>query len=186
MRSVGRRRVIEALLKAGCLMHGTFKLSSGGVSSVYVDVRRLYSHPQELRIVVGEMAEVVRGLGCELVVGVETGGIPLAALVAYLLEKPMVYVRKKPKEHGTQRMIEGDLRGGGRGVVVDDVATTGSSILRAVRALEEAGVEVRDALVVVDRGEGARRALESVGVKLHALTTLSELLEAEREARLGG
>ena len=178
-----RRRVIEALLKAGCLMYGTFKLSSGGVSNVYVDVRRLYSHPRELRVVVEEMAEVVRGLACDLVVGVETGGIPLATLVAYLTGKPMVYVRKKPKEHGTQRMIEGDLREGGRGVVVDDVATTGSSILRAVRALREAGVEVRDALVVVDREEGARRALRSVGVELHALVTLGELLEAGSEAR---
>lgn len=173
------KRVAEALLEAGCLLHGTFRLSSGGLSSVYVDVRRLYSHPRELRIVAEEMVAVVERLGCDLVAGVETGGIPLATLVAYILEKPMVYVRKKPKEHGAQRMIEGDLGEAGLGVVVDDVATTGSSILRAVRALRKAGVEVRDALVVVDRGEGARVALEGEGVRLHALVTLEELLEAE-------
>jgi orotate phosphoribosyltransferase len=88
-----------------------------------------------------------------------------------------VYVRKKPKEHGTQRMIEGDPDVKGVAVVVDDVATTGSSILRAVGALKEAGFTVRDALVVVDRDEGAAQALEKGGVKLHSLLALRELLD---------
>jgi len=169
--------VAKALLRAGCLLQGEFKLSSGGVSRFYVDVRRVYSHPSEAKIVAGALAEVAGKLGCDVVAGVESGGIPLATMVAFILDKPLVYVRKKPKEHGTQKMIEGDPNVKGVAVVVDDVATTGSSILRAVSALREAGFSVSDALVVVDRGEGAAQNLEKAGVRLHALLTLKELLE---------
>ena len=171
------KEVARALLRAGCLLQGEFRLSSGGVSRFYVDVRRVYSHPSEAKLVASALAEVASKLGCDIVAGVESGGIPLATMVAFILEKPLVYVRKKPKEHGTQRMIEGDLDVKGVAVIVDDVATTGSSILRAIGALREAGLSVRDALVVVDRGEGAAQALEKGGVKLHALLALRELLD---------
>jgi len=171
------REVARALLRARCLLQGEFKLSSGGVSRFYVDVRRVYSHPSEAKLVVSALAEVAGKLGCDVVAGVESGGIPLATIVAFILDKPLVYVRKKPKEHGTQNMIEGDPDVKGAAVVVDDVATTGSSILRAVGALREAGFVVRDALVVIDRGEGAAQTLGKAGVKLHALLTLKELLE---------
>lgn len=169
--------VASALLRAGCLLRGTFRLSSGGVSSFYVDVRRLYSHPREARVIASELAKAVSELGCEIVAGVETGGIPLAAMVAFILEKPLIYVRKKPKEHGTQKLIEGDdVRG--LAILIDDVATTGSSLLSAVNVLREADFQVDNALVVVDREEGASQRLASVGVKLHSLITLRELLEA--------
>lgn len=171
------REVARALLRAGCLLQGEFKLSSGSVSRFYVDVRRVYSHPSEAKLIANALAEAARKLCCDVVAGVESGGIPLATMVAFILDKPLVYVRKKPKEHGTQKMIEGDPDVRGVAVVVDDVATTGSSILRAVNALREAGFTVRDALVVVDRGEGAAQSLERTGVELHALLTLKELLE---------
>lgn len=163
-------------MRAGSLLQGEFRLSSGGISRFYVDVRRVYSHPSEAKVVASALAELASNLGCDVVAGVESGGIPLATMVAYILDKPLVYVRKKPKEHGTQRMIEGDPEVKGVAVVIDDVATTGSSILRAVSALREAGFSVRNALVVVDRGEGAAQALEKEGVELHALLTLGELL----------
>lgn len=168
--------VARALLRAGCLLQGEFKLSSGGTSRFYVDVRRLYSHPREAKLVAGALAEAASRIGCDVVAGVESGGIPLATMVAFLLDKPLVYVRKKPKEHGTQRMIEGDPEVKGVALVVDDVATTGSSILRAAAALREAGFTVRDALVVVDREEGAARTLSEAGIRLHSLLKLGDLL----------
>jgi len=173
---LGRREVTLALLRAGCLKRGRFKLSSGRISDVYVDIRRLYSYPYELRIVVEEMSEVARELGCDMVAGIETSGIPLASLIAFLLGKPMVYVRKSLKGHGTMRLVEGVVEEGAKVLVVDDVATTGSSILRAVRVLRHLGVSVERALVVVDRGEGAAEALGKEGVELHSLVSLDEIL----------
>ncbi len=174
----GSNDVVDSLLRSGCFLRGTFRLSSGGVSSYYVDVRRLYSHPSEARTVVLRMAELVRGLGCDVVAGVESGGVPLAAMVAFALGKPLVYVRKEPKKHGTRKLIEGDESVLGTAVVIDDVATTGSTLLRAVGVLRESGYSVRDAAVVVDREEGAAQSLAAAGVRLHALTTLRELVAA--------
>lgn len=180
---MGKTEVIEALIRAGCLLRGTFRLSSGKISDVYVDVRRLYSHPAELKVVVADLVEIVRQLSCDYIAGVESGGIPLATLCSYILDKPLIYVRKKPKEHGTQRMIEGHVEGRGAiAVVVDDVATTGLSILRAVAVLREAGLGVRDALVVIDREEGAGSTLKDSGVTLHSLLKLKELLHASAQA----
>lgn len=171
------KEVAEAIVRAGCVLKGTFRLSSGRLSTVYVDVRRLFSHPQEVRVVVNELARVISGIGCDLISGIETGGIPLAAMVAYAAGKPMVYVRKRPKEHGTQSYVEGDVSVGRSAVLVDDVATTGSSLLRAASILREASLTLEHAVVVVNREEGAVQALSSANVRLHSLTTLREIVE---------
>lgn len=168
------------MIRSGCLLHGSFRLSSGGVSSYYIDVRKLYSHPREAKLVANELARIAEKLGCDVVAGVESGGIPLATMVAFILGKPLIYVRKKPKEHGTQKLIEGDESVRGLALIIDDVATTGGSLVRAINVLREIGLRVENALVVVDRREGAAQNLSSVGVVLHALTTLQELLEAHR------
>lgn len=177
-----RGNVIQAILKAGCVLKGEFRLSSGKVSDVYVDLRKLYSHPREVKIVAEELAKHASSVGCDVIAGIETGGIPLATMVAFILDKPLIYVRKKPKEHGTQKLIEGDASLGGLSLIVDDVATTGSSLIRAVNALRESGFYVENALVVVDRGEGAEQALKGLGVNLRSLTTLKDLLQAMNTA----
>ncbi|HFC49558.1 MAG TPA: orotate phosphoribosyltransferase, partial [Thermofilum sp.] len=92
------------------------------------------------------------------------------------MKKPLIYVRKERKEHGTKKIIEGDFKPGAKVLVVDDVATTGGSILRAVNALRSAGLVVEHALVVVDRLEGAEEALSRVGVRLFSLVTLKDLV----------
>lgn len=176
--SKSKEAILSALLRAGCLLRGEFRLSSGGTSSYYVDVRKLYSHPREAKVVAGELAEVAEKRGCEVIAGVETGGLPLATMVAFILDKPLVYVRKKPKEHGTQRLVEGDESVRGLAILIDDVATTGSSLLRAAGVLRDAGFRVENALVVVDREEGAAQSLARSGLTLHSLVTLRELLEA--------
>ena len=169
-------RVVEALIRAGCVKFGRFRLSSGRESDVYVDVRALYSSPEELRAVVEELAELIRELRAEYVCGVETSGIPLASILAYELGIPMVYVRKEKKGHGMDRIVEGVPRERAKAVVVDDVSTTGCSIAHAVRALRRVKMAVTDAVVVVDRREGAVERLSELGVRLHSLTTLGELL----------
>jgi len=181
---MSRGEVVDALLRSGCLLRGSFRLSSGGVSSFYVDVRRVYSHPKEAKLIVSELARIAAELGCDVIAGVETGGIPLATMVAFILEKPLIYVRKKPKEHGTQKLIEGDASVRGLALIIDDVATTGSSLARAVNVLREAGYRVENALVVVDRQEGAARNLADIGVTLHALASLQDLLAAQERGEL--
>ena len=168
--------VAELLKRIGAVKFGEFVLSSGKKSNVYVDLRKLPSYPEAFREIVWAMAERAGKIDFDLLCGVAVGGLPLATAVAYEMGKPLIYVRKERKEHGTKKIIEGDFKPGAKVLVVDDVATTGGSILRAVNALRSAGLVVEHALVVVDRLEGAEGALRRAGVMLLSLVTLKDLI----------
>lgn len=155
---------------------GEFRLTSGKISNVYVDLRKLPSHPEVFRYVVAELAEKVEETEFDLICGIAVGGLPLATAIAYVLHKPMIYVRKEKKEHGTGRLVEGDWAAGSTALLVDDVATTGGSLREAAEILISNGLRVEKALVVVDRLEGAREALAQLGIELMSLITLDELL----------
>ncbi|ADV64873.1 orotate phosphoribosyltransferase [Desulfurococcus mucosus] len=164
------------LYRKGMVKIGSFKLSSGVESPFYIDLRRLYMHPELAKAITLELIRVVGLSDVDAVVGVATAGIPLAAYVSCLTGKPMAYVRSERKNHGTNSLIEGDVSGL-RVLVVDDVSTTGSSILRAIEAVREAGGTPMKAGVIVDREQGARGALARHGVELYWLTTARRIFQ---------
>lgn len=164
-----RRGLIRAMWEWGVLQFGTFRLSSGGVSSYYIDMRRALSNPTLYRAIVELLAE--KAMDVDLVAGVETAGIPWASMVAYRLGKGLIYVRKQPKEHGTGQLIEGVYRAGQTAVVIDDVATTGASLKRGVEALRAAGIIVKRALAIVDRSGGQL----DVGAPFESIFTVEEV-----------
>ena len=147
-------------------------LSSGRRSDIYVDLRLVPGIPRLYRLALALLyAEAYRVLDTiDLIVGVATGGVPWASGLALLSGLPSGYVRKERKGHGTGRSVEAP--GPGRALLVDDVATTGGSLARAVEALRREGYEVGHALVLVDRGEGAREKLDGLGVELMSVLTL--------------
>lgn len=155
---------------------GEFKLSSGGTSHYYIDLRRALSIPKLYRLIVDSYLEVLSRISFDVIAGIATGGLPWASICAYRLEKPLVYVRSERKGHGREARVEGVIESGLKAVVVDDVATTGSSIESAVKALREYGVVVEDAVVFVDREEGAYDRLRSLGVNLHSVLKASDIL----------
>ncbi len=170
------------LYKHGMVKIGEFKLSSGLTSPFYIDIRKLYSYPDLARRVVIELASRIPLDNIDVIAGVETAGIPLATYLSCITGKPLVYVRKEKKQHGTKSAVEGDVNGK-RVVVVDDVVTTGASLLRAIQNVrEEGGIPVY-AVVVVDRNQGARELLKSNGVELISLTTALDIF---RELYLKG
>ncbi len=124
-----------SLYRIGAIKFGRFKLTSGIESPIYIDLRLAITHPSIYRQLVKSMADLLSGFNIDAVAGIETAGIPWASMVAYELGKGMIYVRKEAKEHGTARLVEGDLRQGMRVAVIDDVVTTGGSIIRAIRLL---------------------------------------------------
>lgn len=167
--------LIEALRNADAVQFGEFELSHGGTSEYYIDKYRFETDPNCLSRVARSFGT---RLGDEKLAGVALGAVPLVAVTSVETGVPYLVVRKEQKEYGTGNRIEGSFEAGESVVLLEDVATTGTSALDAVRALREAGMTVERVLVVVDREEGARETLAEAGVELDALVTASELLTA--------
>jgi orotate phosphoribosyltransferase len=169
--------LIRSLEAADAVRFGEFELSHGGTSNYYVDKYLFETDPDCLQLVAEAFAERV---GETKLAGVALGAVPLAAVTSVASGNPYVVVRKKAKEYGTAKRIEGRLDAGEEVVVLEDIATTGRSALDAVEALRAAGAVVDRVLVVVDREEGARELLADHDVELAALVSASELL-ADRD-----
>ncbi|ELY47420.1 MULTISPECIES: orotate phosphoribosyltransferase [Natronorubrum] len=170
--------LIDALREADAVQFGEFELSHGGTSEYYVDKYLFETDPGCLEAIADAFAERVTPedkLG-----GVALGGVPLAAATSVAAGVPYVIARKQRKEYGTANLVEGRLEEGEEVVVLEDIVTTGTSLVDAIEALRDAGATVDRALVVVDRQEGGRENVEAADVEMEALVTAEELL-ADRD-----
>ncbi len=157
-----------------------FIWASGWHSPIYCDNRRILSFPDIRENVCRLMADIIREKypQAEVIAGVATGAIAHGMLIACFLGKPFVYVRPKPKDHGTGSQIEGILDKGAKVVVVEDLISTGKSSLAAVDALNKAGAEVLGMVAIFSYNfNQARRAFEESNVELTTLTNYDALIE---------
>lgn len=175
-----QEELILALHEVGCLRFGDFRLHSGLRSPVYIDLRLLASHPRLLRRVAGAYVQLLRPLTFDRLAAIPYAALPIGTAVSLEMGKPMLYPRKERKGHGTKQAIEGVFRPGERVAVLDDLITTGASKLEAIAPLEEAGLEVRDIVVLIDREQGGGEELEKQGYRLHAAFTLRQMVEVLR------
>jgi uridine monophosphate synthetase len=176
-RDILRRRVALALREAGCVRFGKFKLKSGVESPIYLDLRRLVSFPHALHDVSLWLAELIKPLTFNHIAAIPYAALPIAVTVGQLARRSVIYPRREQKAYGTGAAVEGVFAHGDTALLLDDLATTGESKFEAIARLESAGLRVRDVAVVIDRGQGARQALEAAGYNFHALITLHDLLE---------
>jgi orotate phosphoribosyltransferase len=163
MSESSRARLLE-LLRNRALSFGRFTLASGKESSYYVNSKQAIFNSEAVWLLAELFWEQTRDLNIQSLGGLEVGAIPLAAAVAmrYHIEgRPLegFFVRKQAKGHGSQQRIEGVLRAGDRVAVVEDVVTTGESVLQAIAEVEKAGGEVVAVLCILDRLEGGRERL---------------------------
>jgi len=167
-----------ALHEAGCVQFGQFKLKSGLISPIYVDLRLLVSQPRLLRRVGQVLAERAQTFKFDVLAAIPYAALPIGVVVSLALDMPLVYPRKEVKDYGTERSVEGAFERGQTVLLIDDLITRGHSKLEAIAPLEAAGLNVKDILVLVDREQGGVEELDAHGYAVHAVLTLVQILDA--------
>jgi uridine monophosphate synthetase len=171
--------VIRQMYEIGAIRFEPVTLKSGLVSPYYNNLRVLASYPPLLRKVAALMAQTMQAAGVQpdLLVGIAEAGIPLAVALSQHTDIPAGYVRSSAKQHGTKRMVEGAWQPGSTAVLVDDVVSDGASKLEVLGHLQEAGLQVRDIVVLVDRGQGGPELMSRHGLNCHAAVKMDDVLD---------
>ena len=185
-----QRAELFELIRVRSFGRGRIRLASGRESNFYFDLRPTTMHPAGATYIGEMIVDVVEGLGVEFVGGLEMGAVPIAAATAVARHRrgrdlQAFFVRKKAKEHGSQKLVEGLPNGetlnGCNVVIVEDVTTTGSSAIQAVNAVKAEGANVVLVVTIVDRLEGATENFAALDLPFRALLTADEFLNAQNQ-----
>ena len=176
--------LLRRLYEIGTMRFGDFTLKSGIKSPFYIDLRVVICFPDVLRRIGVLMAAEVSRCAGDRIAGIPYAGLPLAVAASLEGNLPLIYPRKEEKGYGTRRRIEGIYEPGDRVVLIDDIITDGASKLEAIAPLEEAGLIVKDLVILVDREQGGRELLAGRGYTLHAVLTISQCFDSWERAGL--
>ena len=157
-----------------------FTLTSGLKSPVYVDCRKIISYVKEREIIFNKAIEYFKknNLNFDILAGGETAGIPYAAFLSDKLNKPMIYIRKKPKGFGINKQIEGNFIKNQNAMIIEDLATDGGSKIIFVNALRNVGLKVQDIFVIFyyDIFDFKSSELSKLNIKIHSLCTWKDII----------
>jgi len=170
-----KKELIKDLKECEAIRFGHFVLTSGATSDYYIDIKKASTSPKILKKIAEAMAEHTDKY--DLLAGMELGAVPLVVAVSLETGIPYVIIRKEKREHGTGKQIEGRDVGGKKVLVIEDVATSGGSILKTIEILRDSKAEVDKVLVVVDRESGAREKIQNLDAAFIPLVSVSEILK---------
>ena len=169
--------------KLEIIKFGKFALKSGIESPFYVDLRPLASDPKILKKLAEHLLEILpKDNKLDLICGVPYAALPMATVMSLLSEIPLIMKRKEAKGYGTKKLIEGIYKQGQSCLLVEDVITSGKSLLETIAEVEKEGLKVSDIVVVLDRQQGGKELLEQKGYRVHTLFTITEVVKILHEA----
>ena len=172
-----KKEIIKKLYEIGAIQTGEFTLASGLTSQIYIDIRRIISYPSLLKAIADAMWHCLQGAKADLICGVPYTALPIATYLSLQHDVPMIMVRKEPKTYGTKKSIEGIYKPGNTCYIIEDLITTGGSILKVADLLEAEKIQIRDVVVLIDRQQGGKENLQARGFCVHAVMTLAEILD---------
>jgi len=173
-----KKDLIQLLQQCGAIQFGHFVLTSGVISDYYIDIKKASTDPDVLKSIAEMMSRYTQGY--DLLAGMELGAIPLVVALSLESRIPYVIIRKEKKEHGTGKQIEGKEVKGKKVLVIEDVTTSGGSVIKTIQILRESQAEVDKVLVVVDRESGAREKLEKLNLNFIPLLSVNDIFKNRR------
>ena len=170
-----KEELIQLLKECGAIQFGRFILTSGAVSDYYINIKNASTNPKMLKKIAEVMAEYTEGY--DLLAGMELGAVPLVVALSLETNIPYVIIRKEKRVHGTGKQVEGGGVKNKKVLVIEDVTTSGGSVIKTIQILRENQGKVDKVLVVVDRESGAGEKLQNLDVRFVPLLSVSEILK---------
>jgi orotate phosphoribosyltransferase len=172
---MNKEELIRLLKECGAIQFGRFVLTSGAVSDYYIDIKKASTSPEILRKIAEAMTEYTKGY--DLLAGMELGAVPLVVALSLETNIPYVIIRKEKREHGTSKQIEGEEVKGKKVLIIEDVTTSGGSVVKTIKIIRENQGKVNEVLAVVDRESGAEEKLKNADVSFIPLFSVNDILK---------
>lgn len=170
-------RIEKLMVENDVLRYGVFKVSSGKIDTNYLDHYVFLCNPYSLNVITDEILSSVDMDQYDRIASIEMGSIPLAVSLSLYTFKPYIIVRKKKKEHGLKKIIEGEINPGDRIVILEDVTATGQTLLNAIYAIEDNQGIITNVIIIIDREEGAEERLKELGYNVQVLAKFKNIID---------
>jgi orotate phosphoribosyltransferase len=170
-----KEKLIQMLKDCEAIQFGKFVLTSGAISDYYVNIKKASSNPKILKKIAKLMKEYTNGY--DILAGMEIGAVPLVVALSILTDIPFVIIRKDKRNHGTGKQIEGNDVKGKRVLIIEDVTTSGSSVVKSVQIIRRNQGIVDEVLVLVDRESGAEEKLQKIDINFIPILSISNIIK---------